>query len=176
MELTNEDKALMYEQYLGVAKKVALKLARKNHLPVHQVLDDAVGILGDLVTAWDKPGCFFHDPSRCGASTWVWLKVYWGLKNIYERDASRHPFIPVTCDPAAKEQRGFAALLHSLSDDAEVLVSTLLAAPGELAELLYKKRVNPVKIYKALQRDLEQKHWTPERVQGAWSEVKSHFT
>ncbi len=100
----------------------------------------------------------------------------WAMLNKFTTEPKRHPSIPIApipiddpeiC-PAIAKQSWLDNLMQSISDDAKIIVKTIIDGPSEIIEELTPKRKVKTKLYKHLNKKAS---WDRPRFNHAWREV-----
>lgn len=178
--------AALYEQYIPLANRMAGKFARTYRLPVAELQEEALSIWAVTVCEWP----YRFDSAKSSTISWAYRQLHWNLLDYCTRKALREvTFTKLLKDqthqaPTAMPCRRswLASLLHTLSEDAKLVVDTILFAPAELADDISavgytttKRWVDPTDTTRhAVQDYLEDcLNWPMGRVANAWTEIQT---
>ncbi len=165
----------MFTRYKPVARHLAKKYAARTGKPYYDLIDEAEGLLAEIIADWD--GRFHYDPAKSKEVSYLYQILNRKLFDLCFRQGCRtktknfsvlEPNAGLFEVPARKNK--VQEILSMLGEDARILVTTILMAPGDLArdvDLVHLKwgRVAIRSYFVGLQ-------WTPERIDHAWAEVQ----
>ena len=141
----------MYLQYEKMIHNLAHRMRRKySSLPLEH--DELVSEGWEAVLR--KSGNY--DPEKANPSTWVYTCAYYGMQNYCRSKFQRHGHEPVSVimeEGREPEHRGakhwLNSLLEELSEEAELVVQTILEAPEELQDVI--SPTSPVRSLRAVE-------------------------
>ena len=111
-------------------------------------------------------------PGKCQFSTWVYIWVKGKLRHYRTSEQTKArrfvPTDPVDLRDAPDRTHRLADLLHSVSEDARVVIQVLLETPGDLARMTRR----PKRTKRELWGRLRGMGWTMGRVVESMDEIK----
>jgi DNA-directed RNA polymerase specialized sigma24 family protein len=172
------EKTSLYAQYLKMAYSLGHKIALAYNADANELCEEAASILAQIVAQW--PGKY--DPKKSSPCTWIYQGIYHELLNYCTRHKPRERrFSDIEKDDTKPLQIGakegwLDTLFLTLSDDAKILITTILAAPADLIEDISPQARRQKKVRAAICRYMREQGWAPSRVCLAWREVSECLT
>ena len=177
--MTAEEKAALYAQYMPMVCKFGRKYAQIFNIPREEMLDMARSLLAEVVCRQDDAGgCWKYDAVKtgCNMTSWMYRKLNWELLTLC-KNYRKNPTVPIstlTKDEShpvqfAGPENWIRQLLVTLGEDARIIVSTILEAPGELYQDLSDNA--PKRSRQAVRKYFIRQGWEESRIEHAWEEV-----
>jgi hypothetical protein len=177
--LSNQAKAKLFDKHLPLTTHLAKRFAKRHFtIPLQEIIDEAQGRLSLVVSRWNQKDGEGYNHTLCNPTSWIYRELNWHLQTYCQRKRPRENRIktfsvlerdenPVQL-PAKKNW--LEGILHSLGEDARIIVGTILSAPREIAEELQPATCGRARI--AVREYLvKRKGWSMDRLDMAWKEV-----
>lgn len=166
---TKAEKQAIYYSGLHIAKHLAKRFAAHYKLPFHEVLDEAMSILGSKAADWDS----HFKPGKSLPTTWLYFCINKELLTLITRKNTKTvPFSAIDMEsydePQARRCR--RSFMSDLGDDALTLVQIVTNAPRELENVLTTRA--KVSARSELRAYMTQRlGWSYNKLHKAWMEV-----
>lgn len=167
--MTKQQQITLYQKFLPLANSLARRLARRHKIPIGELQAEARSLWGGIVAEWPEK----YDPAQCGECHWAYQQIYWRLLDF----CTRRPH--VRHEVGMSEKVEFKAkgcwldsFLKMLGEDARIVVTTILHAPGEIVEEIMPRTRGRTRTRIALEDYFEDRiGWPMDRFDEAWREV-----
>lgn len=118
-----------------------------------------------------------YDPAKARLSTWIYQAAYYSAKT-YCINPKNQRYVPTELeDPIferAEAESWLSVFLRGLGEDAELLITAILEAPGELENVI--RNSPPRKSRRTLKKHMKKTWgWTLPRWESAWNEIKTNL-
>lgn len=173
-DLTRNEMEPLFQKYIPLAHHLAGKFSRVYKLPLPEVQDEAVSIWAATVAEWP----YRYDARKSNPTSWAYRHIYWKLLDHctrhaptettftnLQRDGQRSPIAGIPHKTSWLE-----SLLHTLGEDARIVVNTILFAPAEIVNDILPHTTSRAVVEDYLEDHLD---WPMGRVAQAWREVES---
>lgn len=169
--MTKQQQTILYEKFLPLANSLARRLAKRHKIPTTELQAEVRSLWGAIVAEWPER----YDPARCGECHWAYQQIYWRLLDFCTRRPHRRYEVQLSEKTDFKAKgRWMDGFLKMLGEDARIVVSTILHAPGEIMEEIMPKSSPRTRTRIALEDYFEdQAGWSLSRFDEAWREVCS---
>lgn len=181
MENQNQEKnekSELYNRYLKMAYRLGHKVSGKYNASANEMCEEAVSLLAQICAEW--PGKY--DATKSSSCTYIYQCIYHELLNYCTRHKPRERrFSDIEKDDtkplqiSAKRSR-MEDLFQTLSEDARILVTTVLSAPADLIDNITPQARRQKKTRAAICRHMREQGWPPNRICLAWREVSECLT
>jgi hypothetical protein len=194
--LTDEEKGNLFNQFRPLARHLSRRIGPKFPLIQPAALnEEAESILIRIVAEWNRKDNKGYDPAKCKPITWIYNRLHHSLFDWCRRSQSRetpisqidsgddrlHSRYQKTLDPEDRAPRFLEELFREISEDARILIRTIVSAPSDFVEDLQRLTVRPETALRRRQEGrgqicikLRERHgWDSDRIFSAWQEVKA---
>lgn len=118
-----------------------------------------------------------YDPAKARLSTWIYQAAYYSAKT-YCINTKNQRYVPTELeDPIferAEAESWLSVFLRGLGEDAALLITSILEAPGELSEVIRDE--SPRKIRRAITKQLKRTlGYSTAKWNRAWQEIKTNL-
>lgn len=170
--MTHQEQITLYKKFLPLANSLARKAARRHRMPTGELQAEARSLWGKIVAEWPQR----YDPARCGECHWAYQQIYWRLLDFCTRQPARKHEVQMSNKADFKAKGNWLpGFLAMLGEDARIVVSTILHAPGEIVEEIMPRGNRPrtrTRTRIALEDYFEDSlGWPMSRFDSAWAEV-----
>lgn len=171
-KVSSEEQANIYLKFRPLARRVAIDTFKRHRLMSRDLfIMESQSILGEIIAKWNDPR-IGYDKTKSSEISWLYKKLHWGLRDFIRRERRHHipenDFgVPQIAPPPHSWVERF---LQTMSDDAKVMVTTILNAPADFAADLSARRFRAGRT--KIKKHLQKRGWSESRIFFAWKEIK----